>query len=441
MTAVDDHQKLAGSSALRLAIGVVLLEFVASVSSFVAGTLLPVIERDLSAQHQVQLLVTGGQIGMFVALPLSPWIVRRFPAGHVMLLGLIASVIGSVTSAASSNAWMFAGGRFVTGFAGGVLSVFGVAAAIRHLDDGLRIKVLAAMSAMWLIPATVGPTATIALQHIFGWRLTLLAPVPLMLIARALLIARAKARSLPRREGPSWIAFLIPIGVTASVVLMESAWWYLAPFTLAIAAVGFFALMPAGTGRLARGTPSALAGLTLFGFGYFGANNLVTLLFTQSLGSTLFQAGIALSATSIAWALVGLLSPRFRTVRGIAPIGMGIAAAGTLLVALLGFAGASWVAVLPAWTLTGVGVGLSYPIVYLRATTPTDPSAAGQLATAAIATESFGALVGSTLGAGLGSLSKDLGLDRGVAWQLAFLAFAAILGISTLATARSGNRT
>ncbi|KHL02482.1 hypothetical protein LK10_12505 [Sinomonas humi] len=429
---------MTGSAALRLAVGVVLLEFVASVSSFVAGTLLPLIEHDLTAAHQVQLLVTGGEIGMFAALPLSAWIVQRIPPARLMLAGLALSVIGSATSALSVDAWMFAGGRFIAGVAGGVLSVFGVTAAIHHLEDGLRAKVVAAMSAMWLIPSLVGPPATLALQHFIGWRLTLLAPIPLMLLARAFLLVGA--RSTSERVAPSSRAFLIPLGVTASVLLVGSEWWYLAPLALGAATVGYFALMPAGTAQMARGAPAAFAGLTLFGFGYFGANSLTTLLFTQSFGATLLQAGIALSTTSIAWAIVAPLAPRLRMLRHAPSIGMGTAATGTMLVSLLGLAGASWLAALCAWTLTGIGIGLSYPTHYLRATTAHTPAAAAQLATAAVTTESFGALAGATLGAGFGSLSTELGIGRGTAWLWAFSGFAMVLAFAAIAAARTAEK-
>ena len=437
-SAGNPTDRRSGPAALRLAVGVVLLEFVASVSSFVSGTLLPLIEHDLSAAQQVQLLVTGGEIGMFTALPLSPWIVQRVPTARLMLAGLTLSVAGSVMSALSVDAWTFAGGRFVAGFAGGVLSVFGVTAAIRHLEDSLRVKVIAAMSAMWLIPAMVGPPAALALQHLIGWRLTLLVPIPLMLLARTFVITESGPRPGPRAETPpSLRAFLIPLGAAASVLLITSDLWYLTPVPVGLATIGYLSVMPTGTARLARGAPAALAALTLFGFGYFGANQLLTLLFTQSFGATLVQAGIALSATSIAWAFVGLFAPRFRTNPRIPSVGMGLAAVGTLLVSLLGFAGASWHTALCAWTLAGIGIGLSYPTLYLRATTPDDPGAVVMIAAAAVTAESFGALAGGTLGAGFVSLSAGLGIDRSAAWLCAFLGFAGVLAVAAIAAART----
>ncbi len=433
--------KLEGSAALLLAGGVVVLEFASAISTFVAGTLLPLIERDLAAQEQVPLLVAGTTVGMFTALPLSSRIISRLSPGRVLMAGLLLSLVGSAVAASAPTAWVFATGRFVAGFAGAVVAVYGVSAAIRHLEEPLRLKVVAAMSAMWIIPAMVGPSATLALEHLVGWRIAMLAPVPLMVVGRVLVV-----RSVPSQEGdrgadrPLVRTLLVPIGIAAFVLLAASRWWYLSPLTLLVAMVGFFALMPEGTGRLRRGAPAGLAGLTLFGAGYFGANSLVTLLFTQTYNTTLFRAGIALSAAPIAWALASLLAPRLGA-RGAPPVwGLSLAAAGVGLVGILGLAGGSWIAALTAWTLTGLGIGLSYPGLYLRATTEDATTVATQLATAVITTESFGGLIGSTAGAGLGSFSSDLGISRGDAWSWSFAGFAVVLAAAAVAASRSSVR-
>ncbi len=432
--------KLEGSAALLLASGVVVLEFASAISTFVAGTLLPVIEQDLAAQQQVPLLVAGTTVGMFTALPLSSRIISHFSPGRVLMAGLLLSLVGSAVAASAPTAWVFATGRFVAGFAGAIVAVYGVSAAIKHLEESLRLKVVAAMSAMWILPAMVGPSATIALEHLVGWRVALLAPVPLMVVGRVLVVRSVPAQQ-PERETDRPLAktLLVPIGVTAFVVITQSAWWYLSPVTLVVAMVGFFALMPEGTSRLKRGVPAGLAGLTLFGAGYFGANSLVTLLFTQTYDTTLAQAGLALSAAAIAWALASLIAPRLGA-QGAPPLwGMTLAAVGVAVVGILGLTGGSWILALIAWTLAGLGIGLSYPGLYLRATTEDVSAGATQLATAVIMTEAFGGLIGSTAGASLGSLSGDLGIDRSDAWSWSFAGFAVVLAAAAVAASRSSS--
>lgn len=432
--------KLEGSAALSLAGGVVVLEFASAISTFVAGTLLPLIEPDLDAQHQVPLLVAGTTVGMFTALPLASRIIARISPNRVLMAGLLLSLLGAVISASASTAWEFAVGRFFAGFAGAVLAVYGVSAAIRHLGDSLRLRVVGMMSAMWILPALVGPSATLALAHLVGWRLALLAPLPLMVIGRLLVVRTVPPQQPNSKENrPYRKPLLIPIGVAAFIGLTQSRWWPLAPIALVFAIVGFFGLMPAGTGRLRRGAPAALAGLTLFGGGYFGANNLVTLMFTQTYHTTLFQAGLALSAAPIAWAVAALIAPKLGERGGPPAWGMALSAVAVAVVAVVGLAGGSWIVALVAWTLVGLGIGLSYPALYLRASTQdaSTTATATQLATAVITTESFGGLIGSSAGAGFGSLSDDFGLTRADAWAWSFLGFAAVLAAATVAAFRS----
>ena len=54
--------KLGGRQAVALAVGVVGLEFAAAVTSLVAGTLMPVVERDLGAERVLPLCELGPEI-------------------------------------------------------------------------------------------------------------------------------------------------------------------------------------------------------------------------------------------------------------------------------------------------------------------------------------------------------------------------------------------
>lgn len=430
--------KLHGPAAVRLGVGIVLLEFATAISTFVASTLLPQIERDLAAQSTLPLLVAGTTVGMFIALPLATRITGRWSPHAVLSAGLLLSLIGSVIAAAAPDPWLFAAGRLLAGFASGVLAVFGIGATIQHLADSFRLKIITAMSAMWLLPALMGPTATLGLEHLIGWRLTLLAPLPLMVVGR-LLVVRAvpPTRSDATPGPPPRQMMLVPLGVAAFTVLSAFGQPALGTVGLALAGVGFLALMPSGTARFRRGTPSALAGLTLFGAGYFGALGLITLLLTHTYQASGWQAGIALSAPQAAWSLASLAAPRIAHLRHLAGYGLSLTAASTGAVALLGLLDGPLVIAVIAWTLGGAGVGLAYPQLYLRATTTGSRYTAAQLATAAITTESFGGLVGTSAGAAVAAASDALGTSRGDAFAWAYAGFAVVLGLAAIAGTRS----
>lgn len=172
--------------------GIVALEFAAAVSSFVSSTLLPSVARDLEARDRLGLLIAGSTIGLFVALPLASRIVGRLGAARTLSVGLIGYVGGAVVTATSRTAWVFAAGQFGGGLASGLLAVLGISAIIAHLDGELRVRVIAASSAMWIVPALVGPPVTLAVDHAFGWRWALLLPVPIVLVGRMLVVRAAR---------------------------------------------------------------------------------------------------------------------------------------------------------------------------------------------------------------------------------------------------------
>jgi hypothetical protein len=188
-----------------------------------------------------------------------------------------------------------------------------------------------------------------------------------------------------------------------------------------VALVGVAGLLPAGTARLRSGPPAALAAMLLFATGWFGADGLVTVLFTDGYGTSVGRAAIVLSAAPLAWAVTSLATPRT------APpaVGLALAATGVAVVA----ASSSYGLGLVAWTLAGAGVGLAYPGLYLRCTPASGPAAA--LATAVITAEALGALLGSAAG---GVLASTAGLTP------AYGAFAAVLVLAALAATRSASR-
>ncbi|MFJ7213228.1 MFS transporter [Amycolatopsis sp. NPDC098790] len=396
---------------LPLAAGIVALEFAAAVSSFVASTLLPLVARDLRAGDRLGLLIAGSTLGLFVALPLASRVLAKLGTRGTLAAGMVAYLGGIAASATARNAVTFALGQLSTGLASGLLAVFGVSSAIRHLDDRLRVKVVAASSAMWILPALAGPAATLGLAHLVGWRWTLLLPVPFVLFGRLLVVraARDEPETSPRPLGRT---LLVPLGA-AGVVLSEG-WWPLALAGAVVAGAGMIAILPEGTARLRRGTPSALAALVLFAVGYFGADSLITVLLTTGYGQSLGQAAIVLSAAPLAWAVTSLV-----TRKHFPATGLSLTALGAAVLAI----GGPFPVVLAAWTVAGAGVGLAYPALYVRASTAGPGGlTATELATAVITAECVGQLLGRAAG---GALSSAGGLFASYAVFAVALAAAA----------------
>jgi MFS family permease len=401
------------TGSLVLAVGIVALEFAAAVTGFVASTLLPVVAGDLGARNELGLLIAGTTLGLFVALPLASRVLRRLGTRGTLAAGMLAYLGGLALAASARTAWMFALGQFSTGLAGGLLAVFGISSAIRHLDERLRIRVVAASSAMWILPALAGPAATLGLEHLVGWRWTLLMPVPFVLLGRLLVVRAAgddpSAQAAPRPLGRT---LLIPLG--AVCVVLSGGWWPLAIIGSLITVIGMLTVLPAGTARLRPGTPAALGAMVLFAIGYFGADSLITVLLTSGFRMSLGQAAIVLSAAPLGWAVTSLLAAQFtskRTKRSFPTAGLSLTALATAVVAAELATGGSFVVVLIAWAMGGIGVGLAYPGLYIRATTAGSSGfTATELATAVITAECTGQLLGRAVGGTLSSAADPGGL-------------------------------
>lgn len=388
-------------AATMLAVGIVALEFAGAVVNFVSSTLLPTVTHDLHARHQLGLLLAGTVLGFFIALPLASRILSSVGTSRTLTIGLIGYLAGAVVAATSRVAVVFAAGQFVGGFASGLLAVFGISSVIKHLDYRWRVRVFAASSAMWILPALVGPAATLALEHLIGWRWTMLVPLPIVLVGRTLVARVAKMDSTAAdSHRPVGRTLLVPVGV-AGIVLAGSL-WPVAMVGAAVALVGVARIMPPGTVRLTHGVPAALGALTLFAVGYFGADGLITVLLTSGYHASLARAAIVLSGAPLAWAVTSLVLPRImRNGRQVpSVIGLTLAAVATTTLGVTLLVSPSFPVALVAWTVGGIGVGTMYPGLYL-ACTSTDRAhglSAADLATAAITAEAFGSMLGRAIG-------------------------------------------
>lgn len=236
-----------------------------------------------------------------MALPFAARVVRRLGPRRTLTVGLLGYFCGLAITATSRAAFVFALGQVIAGFASGLLAVFGISSAIQQLDDAVRVRVVAASSAMWIVPALVGPAITLAFQHLVGWRWTLLLPVPVILLGRFLVVRAARfVDDSKDQDRPVWQTLLVPVGVAALVLSSDhSSWW---PITLAgvvIALFGVVLILPEGTVRLRWGTPAALGAMLLFATGYFGAGSLITVLLTSGYHTSVAKAAVVLSAAPL----------------------------------------------------------------------------------------------------------------------------------------------
>lgn len=163
----------------------------------------------------------------------------------------------------------------------------------------------------------------------------------------------------------------------------------------------------------------------MFAFGYFGADSLVTVLLTAGFRAPLGKAAMVLNAAPLGWALASPLVARStKDTRRLPVAGLSLTALGTAVLAVESAAGQSFAVALVAWAAAGVGVGLAYPVLYLRATGSSDFSAT-ELATAVITVEAVGGLLARAIGGTVSSHPGGL-LASYVLFAVALLAAAGV---------------
>jgi MFS family permease len=415
------------------AAGVLLLEFSAALSVYVSAVTVPRVVGDLDAAGEYPLIVSGASVGLFLALALARRTVTRFGGAAVLGMGLVFTVAGAVVSASAPTAVAFALGRLSTGLGSGLLGVFGVSTVIATVPQHYRVRLVALTASVWILPEIVGPSLAVVAIHLVGWRWTLLLPVPLVLLARAL-VGRAALQAADhvrdREESRSGglrrpaVAFLLPFGMAVFVFGSATALGSWALIGLGLAVVGALGLLPPGTVRAAPGPPRWLALLAVVSVGYFGADALLTSIATRADGIGLAWVSVALGAAAVGWALASMLQPRLTGVTGarasaVLRLGLGLMTSAAAVLVVLQLTGTvSGPLMLAIWPVAGVGMGFLYPAVYLRATTAemrgplSGAPAAAILATAVLVAESAGSVIGGALGSGVVDLAQRLGTSE-----------------------------
>lgn len=135
---------------------------------------------------------------------------------------------------------------------------------------------------------------------------------------------------------------------------------------LVMAGIAARLLLPTGTLRAARGLPTVILLRGLIAATFASAEAFLPLLLTQHFGWSLTQAGIALSAGAVTWSIGSALQARVHrpeSRRLLLPGGFGLTVLGLLIVIVPLLLALPSALVFAGWTVVGLGIGLSFPIL------------------------------------------------------------------------------
>ncbi|WP_152195399.1 MFS transporter [Georgenia subflava] len=437
---------------LLLVASVALITLVAF-ENLAVSTAMPAVAEDLGGLR-LYAVASGVPLaaGLVATAVSGAWSDARGPRGS-LLAGIVLFSTGLVIAGLAPSMEILVVGRAVQGFGGGLLVVPLYVLVGAMVPAARQPAFFAAFSAAWVVPALVGPGVTGLVVDHASWRWIFLGVPALTLGVSALLLPLLRhipphgSRSDPAVRHSRLLLAATGTGAAVAVLQVagsqtgsEMAAWVV-PAAIVAAAVLVLCLpplVPAGTVRLLRGVPSAVACRTLLNATFMTAQTFLPLLLVREHGWPVWQAGLVLTVASVAWATGAAIQGRVTSTAGrdrLSWLGPLLLAAGTFITA-----GATLEAVTPwivvvGWALGGTGMGLAYPALSVLVLQATPPARHGRISSSLQVADALGAAMGL---AASGALFTALVGTGGTDAYLAGLLLASGLGlVASVAGARA----
>jgi len=430
-------------------------------NEFLTISLLPNTVAEIGGSRLYAWVTTLYLVGSVVAATMVNPMLERVGARSSYLMGLALFGVSSLACGAAPNMGILIAARALQGVAGGLLAGLGYAVINAALPRSLWTRASALVSAMWGIATVVGP-ATGGLFAQFGlWRWAFVAMVILTALMAILVpIALPAGRVGPTAETavtrvPVWSLVLIGAAALAVSVAQLPHNRVATDGLLAasVALVGLFAVvdwrMRAAVLPPSVFGPGPLKWIYLtMGLLMVGAMvDTYVPLFGQRLAHlTPVAAGFLGAALAVGWTVSEIVSASLENPRTIgrviaaAPV---VVASGLALGAVTQRDNAS-AGIVAAWTfallVAGIGIGMAWPHLSVRAMDSVDDPAEGVAAAAAINTVQ---LISGAFGAGVAGVVVNT--TRGgdvMAARWLFAVFTALTAVGGVASYRAlrGNR-
>ncbi|PKQ23267.1 MAG: MFS transporter [Actinobacteria bacterium HGW-Actinobacteria-5] len=356
---------------IALALGLLLVELIAGIQTYLSQTVLPLMAAELNAQSLYGLVTATVLVANFAGLPLGLGLATRFRIPHLLVAFTLIISAGAIISALAPTIWWFLLGGTIRGFASGCIATVSMGAVVVGLPGRVRQITLSAMSAMWVIAAMLGPVYAAWISHALNWRWAMVIYLPVLLIARSIV-----ARHLPDhdQQQQTQIGWRDSILLAAAMLLIaspsQSQWTQLATLAAGVALliIATLRVLPAGTFRMNSKRRTVVA----FMFGlcglYFAVDSVVTIIAHDAFEADAGQIGMIIMAGGLTWAVVGLYcgwrpaadlrAYRRRASTGVALIAIGVLGMSTSANLWLGLEPTA--ALASGWAIAGVGMGLCY---------------------------------------------------------------------------------
>ncbi|HEY8122258.1 MAG TPA: MFS transporter [Myxococcota bacterium] len=305
-------------------LGLLLAVSLRAAHDLVGAGILPSLVRDLGGEALAGAFFSAFSFAAALGILAGGAAADRFGPARTFAAGLAGFAAGMLGTGFAPHMHAVIAARAVEGFFAGMFSCVVSAVVMRAYDDAARPRVLALLSAAWVVPGLLAPAGAVSAAAAFGWRAVFLGLVPLVGLAALL--------ALPR---------LLRLGAGERTAQ----------------AAGPLSLLGD------RELRAALATRALVVVAFFGVEAFMPLALERVLGATRLQQASLLTASALCWTAGAFWQARWNARWGplaFARLGGGLLVGGIAL-AVSSLAGAVSIEVaLAAWAFAGLGMGIAY---------------------------------------------------------------------------------
>ncbi|AGZ40239.1 major facilitator transporter [Actinoplanes friuliensis DSM 7358] len=396
--------------------------------STIVAVAVPAIQADLGfSPAGVAWVVNGYLIGFAGLLLLAGRLGDLVGARRVFLAGLVVFTAASLLCGLATTAPLLVAGRFVQGVGGALASAVIFSLIVRlYPEPGAQARAIGVYSFTQAGGAAFGFVAGGLLTEAAGWPWIFLVNVPIGVV-----VLVAALRVVPRETGLGLGAgldvsgaTLITAGLSLGVyAIVDGGPWYgLAAFLLVTAflireryARSPLAPLPVLRRRRLLGTGAAVVLIFATGMGF----QFVNALFLQRVaGLDAIGTGLAFVPTPLVIGVMSLIvAPRVTARFGARPVllaGLGVLAAGLLLLVPVPADPSYATDILPALLIMGLGIGVVIPAIIMLAMSNAAPQETGLVSGLTNTAQQAGAALGLAVLAVIAARVTESSLASGV---------------------------
>ncbi|HEX4564138.1 MAG TPA: MFS transporter [Solirubrobacteraceae bacterium] len=404
--------------------GLVLTTTLIAAEALAVITIMPQVERDLGGLSLYGWVFSAFMLGSLLGTVAAGREADRAGPARPYAVGLVLFAAGLAIGGAAPSMPVLVIGRLLQGVGAGAVPAVAYVAIGEIFEAGARPRMLALLSAAWVVPGLIGPALSAAVAHAFGWRVVFLGLIPLVALAGGLALPALVRLGRPPAERTAEHrlrdAALTAAGAALVLEALAAGNVVLGLVLLSLGAmVGVPALrrlLPAGTLSARRGLPATILSRGLLTFTFFGADAFVTLAITSGLHRSTVLASAVITVSTLAWSAAAWMQARLsaswpeRRLIGLGVVLVLVGIGGMVLALRTGVAVAA--TTLVAWTIAGAGMGLAYAPTSLLMMHQAPGGRTGW----ASASLNIADVLGTALGAGLGGGALVLASDS--RWSL-----------------------